>query len=84
LLFVCRRRISVLVDIEFFQMHLPWSCLALLSLASYGTSQWPALTEVDDFGDNPTGIRMSIYLPPKLPAKAPVILAVGSTITSLF
>lgn len=47
--------------------------VALLAAASHAAK----LTAVADFGDNPSKITMSIYVPDKLPAKPAVIVVVG-------
>ncbi len=38
-----------------------------------------ALTPVTDFGSNPTGLTMGIYVPAKLATNPAIILAVGNS-----
>jgi acetylxylan esterase len=52
--------------------------LALLGTASAGSLVGRAaqLTQVTNFGDNPSGTGMYIYVPTKLAAKPPIIVAI--------
>jgi hypothetical protein len=47
-----------------------------LSISALAVNTRAALVPVSNFGDNPTGLQMSIYVPDKLATKPPVILAV--------
>ena len=54
--------------------------LLVLAMAMLVIGIEAALVSVSDFGDNPTELQMSIYVPDKLATKPAVILAVWNII----
>lgn len=59
------------------RLSLHFAALALLGLATAGPLvKRAALTQVTSFGDNPSDTEMFIYVPTKLAAKPPVIVAI--------
>ena len=53
------------------------SIRSLVSAISLFASSQAALTRVNNFGTNPSGIQMFIDVPTNVAANAPIILAVG-------
>jgi acetylxylan esterase len=57
------------------------AALCLAYIANAAPASPAALVSVPNFGSNPTGLQMNIYVPTKVAAKPAVILAVSSQST---